>query len=320
MSTTSADLPASSAPVVQRPLTLLTRLGTLVRRELWEHPSLWRAPLIIAGLLLGTILLGVMSGSHHTRIQVDGWDFNQSPERQAQAFAVSQVAPMLPLYLIMTLVLTFYLLDSLYAERKDRSILFWKSLPVSDGLTVFSKFFVALIVVPLGVLVLAAACQLLLFLLWQVGVALGRFPPGLLTWHTLMWLKVEGVMLVCFVLGALWYAPMAAAFLLVSAWARRSPVMWVTLATAAPLVLESVFGTHYIARFLGYRSLGIWALLGTGLNGERLEHGARLEGVLGDLNFAAAFGNIDLWLGVAVAIALLYVTMRVRRYRDDTAG
>jgi ABC-2 type transport system permease protein len=249
-------------------------------------------------------------------MHVDGWDGNLSAERQAQAFAVSQVAPMFPLYIIMLLVLTFYLLDCLYAERKDRSILFWKSLPVSDGLTVLSKFLVAVVVVPLGVLVLAAVCHVLLFVVWQLGVATGRL-PDVLTWSTMMWLKVEGVMLGSLLLGALWYAPVAASFLLVSAWARRSPIMWVTLAPIVAMVVEWKFGTHYVATFLNYRSFGIWEVLGTG-HGERLEHGARLEAVLGDLNFAAAFTNLNLWLGVAATAALLYATVRVRRYRDDT--
>ena len=224
---------------------------------------------------------------------------------------------MFPLYLIMLLVLSFYLLDCLYAERKDRSILFWKSLPVSDGLTVLSKFLLAVVVVPLGVLVLAAACHVLLFLVWQLGVATGRL-PDVLTWKTLLWFKVEGVMLASLLLGALWYAPMAATFMLVSAWARRSPIMWVTLAPIVAMVVEWKFGTHYVAHFY-YRSFGIWEVLGMG-HSESLDHGATLEAALGELNFAAAFTNLNLWLGVLATAALLYATVRVRRYRDDTSG
>jgi ABC-2 type transport system permease protein len=318
MNSTATNPTASRELSVQQPLKLTTTLVTLVRRELWEHPALWRAPLIIAALLVATIVLGATMGGRHIGVHVEGWDGGMGPERQLQAFAVSQVAPMFPLYLIMLLVLTFYLLDSLYAERKDRSILFWKSLPVSDGLTVLSKFLVAVVVVPLGVLVLAAVCHVLLFLAWQLGVATGRL-PAVLTWNTVMWLKVEGVMLACFVLGALWYAPVAASFLLVSAWARRSPIMWVTLAPIVAIVVEWKFGTHYVANFLYYRTFDIWGVLGTG-HVERLEHGGSLEAALGDLDFAAAFTNLDLWLGVLATAALLYATVRVRRYRDDTSG
>jgi ABC-2 type transport system permease protein len=316
MNTTATELPGAAA---QPPLTLRSTLTTLVRREFWEHPVLWRAPLIIAALLVGTIVLGVVTGSRHVGVHFDGWDGDMTPERQMQAFAISQAAPMAPLYLIMGLVLTFYLLDCLYAERKDRSILFWKSMPVSDGLTVLSKFLVAAVVVPVGILLLAAVCHVLLFLAWKVGVASGRLPQ-LLVWNTLVWLKVELVMVGILVLGALWYAPMAAALLVVSAWARRSPVMWATLAPLVAIAVEWKFGTHYVARFLYYRSFGIWELLGMG-HDEHLEHrSATLSATLGELNFRAAFASPDLWLGVVAAAALLYAAVRIRRYRDDTAG
>ena len=204
-----------------------------------------------------------------------------SAERQAQAFAVSQVAPMFPLYLIMLLVLTFYLLDCLYAERKDRSILFWKSLPVSDGLTVLSKFLVAVVVVPLGVLVLAAVCHVLLFMVWQLGVATGRL-PDVLTWSTAA--VVQGRGRACSAAccsGRCGMPRWPPAFLLVSAWARRSPIMWVTLAPIVAMVVEWKIGTHYVASFLYYRTFGIWEILGASAHGERLGHGARLEAVLG---------------------------------------
>jgi ABC-2 type transport system permease protein len=318
MNSATANAAPGSELTVQQRLKFSTTLATLVRREFWEHPALWRAPLIIAALLVGTFIIGATMGGRHVDVHVEGWDGNLTAERQAQAFAVSQVAPMFPLYLIMLLVLTFYLLDCLYAERRDRSILFWKSLPVSDGLTVLSKFLVAVVVVPLAVLVLAAVCHALLFLVWQLGVATGHL-PDVLTWSTVLWFKVEAVMLGSLLLGALWYAPVAAAFLVVSAWVRRSPIMWVTLAPIVAMVVEWKFGTHYVANFLYYRTFGIWEILGMG-HGARLEHGMTLDATLGDLNFGAAFASLNLWLGALAAGALLYAAVRVRRYRDDTAG
>ncbi len=319
MNSTTANPAAASALTVQ-PLTHAATLRTLVRREFWEHPALWRAPLIIAALLLGAFIVSAIPGGRHVGVHVEGWDGGLTPERQLQAFAISQVAPMFPLYLIMLLVLTFYLLDCLYAERKDRSILFWKSLPVSDGLTVLSKFLVAVVVVPAGVLLLAAVCHVVLFLVWKAGVLTGHL-PNVLVWNTGMWFRVEAVMVGCLLLGALWYAPVAAAFLLVSAWAKRSPIMWVTLAPIVAMVVEWKFGTHYVGRFLYYRSFGIWEILGMGHGSglESAESGVTVR-VLGDLNFASAFTNLNLWLGVLAAAALLYATARLRRYRDDTAG
>ena len=96
MNSTSADAAPRSDLTVQQPLKLSTTLGTLVRREFWEHPALWRAPLIIAALLVGTFVIGATMGGRHVGVHVDGWDGNMSAERRAQAFAVSQVAPMFP--------------------------------------------------------------------------------------------------------------------------------------------------------------------------------------------------------------------------------
>ena len=93
----------------------------------------------------------------------------------------------------------------------------------------------------------------------------------------LLWFKVEAVMLASLLLGALWYAPVAASFLVVSAWARRSPIMWVTLAPIVAMVVEWKIGTHYVANFLYYRTFGIWEILGMG-HSERLEHGATPRG------------------------------------------
>jgi ABC-2 type transport system permease protein len=307
----------------------------LIRREVWENRSLWIAPLVVAGIILVIAAFGGVHVGNGNDVSL-GWDSgsgahmsDQDRESIRSAMATAPLSKKQIIYAItlstftavqlftMIIVLFFYLLDSLLAERKDRSILFWKSLPVSDGLTVLSKFLVAVLVVPLGVLALAAVCHVLLFMVWQLGVATGRL-PDVLTWSTLLWFKVEAVMLASLLLGALWYAPLAASFLLVSAWARRSPIMWVTLAPIVAMVVEWKIGTHYVANFLYYRSFGIWEILGASAHGERLEDGARLEAVLGNLNFAAAFTNLNLWLGVLATAALLYATVRVRRYRDDT--
>ena len=309
----------AAATTPRRPLTLSSTLGTLVRRELWEHPVLWRAPLICAGLFVGGIALATLKGASYVHIDNEAWNGAMTPEHRAEAFAASQLISTVALGLITAVVLTFYLIDCLYAERKDRSILFWKSMPVSDGLTVLSKLLVALIVVPLGVLALAAVCQGLLFLLWQVIVAQGHAPPGI-GWNMLLWLKMEGVLLLCLVLGALWYAPLAAAFLLLSAWIRRNPVVWATLIPFVPLIVEKVtFNTHHVLDFFSYRTTGIWRVLATG-HGVNFDNGGTVNEAIADLNFAGAFTSLNLWLGVLAAAGLIYATVRVRRYRDDTGG
>jgi len=129
-------------------------LLVLIRRELWEHRALWIAPLVVAALMVcGAVVASLKY--HLTHGDMSGED---RPGGMAM-FAVMQGAASMPLSVVSLIVVGFYLLDCLYAERKDRSILFWKSLPVSDDKTVVSKLLVALLVVPLGVLRSGCCCR-----------------------------------------------------------------------------------------------------------------------------------------------------------------
>jgi len=133
MNSTLAGAAAAEAP---RPVAPSDRIGSgntllmLVRRELWEHRALWIAPLVVAALMVfGAIVASVKYHLTHADMSRD-----DGPQGMTM-FAVMQGAVSMPLSVVMLIVLVFYLLDCLYAERKDRSILFWKSLPVSDDLT-----------------------------------------------------------------------------------------------------------------------------------------------------------------------------------------
>ena len=286
-------------------------LAMLVRRELWEHRALWIAPLVVAALMVvSAFVASVKYRLTHADMHHDG------PEGMTM-FSVMQSAVSMPLSVVTLIVLSFYLLDCLYAERKDRSILFWKSLPVSDNLTVLSKLLVALLVVPLGVFALGLLVSLSFVGIWELNAAFGRLPsiPG---WDTLAWLNGEMALLACVLVGVLWYAPFAAYLLVVSAWARRSPFLWATVPVVlAPLLERMAFGTTYLWKLLAYRTYGIWQTL---IPSPHLGHGraGALASMFGQLRFGAAFSDIDLWLGLAVAAALVFAAIRLRRYRDDT--
>jgi ABC-2 type transport system permease protein len=286
-------------------------LAMLVRREFWEHRALWIAPLVVAALMVvSAFVASVKYSLTHADMHHDG-------SEGMTMFSVMQSAVSMPLSLVTLIVLSFYLLDCLYAERKDRSILFWKSLPVSDNLTVLSKLLVALLVVPLGVFALGLLVSLSFVGIWELNAAFGRLPsiPG---WDTLAWLKGEMALLACLMVGVLWYAPFAAYLLLVSAWARRSPFLWATVPVVlAPLLERMAFGTTYLWKLLAYRTYGIWQTLFPYPHLGRGRADA-LASVFGQLRFGAAFSDVDLWLGLAVTAALVFAAIRLRRYRDDT--
>lgn len=293
------------------------RWFTLVRRELWEHRSLWMAPGITAALIALSALLA------HVQFDIGDIDAmrGQKPELvQVALFTIGQWLLSVPIYLVMSTVVTFYLLDCLYAERKDRSILFWKSLPVSDAQTVGAKLLTGLVVVPLGSWLLTLLSFLVFFAIWSVRAHLG-YAPDIAHWSTVAWVRLEGATLLALLLAILWYAPLAVLLMLVSVLVRRSPMMWLTLAVIAGLVAERILlGTHYLWRLISYRSDGLWQLLTSGHDSVAVDKHNLLpvDRWLTQLNFGGTLSSPDLWLGVAAAVVLYLVTVRIRRYRDDT--
>jgi ABC-2 type transport system permease protein len=196
------------------------------------------------------------------------------------------------IFMVSLIVGSVYLLDCLYAERKDRSILFWKSLPVSDARTVLVKYAVAMLIVPLGVFVL---CSVLFPVLFGIA-SLGFNGFDVLTggWNTIEWLKAELALLSLVVANLLWFAPAAAWAMLASVLSRRSPIL---LAGLPPVVLA-------VSENIVLQSSEVWKFLGR-----------RLSPVL---DLAEAGTRPSLWIGLAVAAGILYIVIRLRRYRDDT--
>jgi ABC-2 type transport system permease protein len=314
------DSARSAAPPAAKPLTIT--LVTLVRREFWEHRYLWIAPLIVEAVL---IVLGAIVGRGHVHLPNDT-DFGGWPNLQAQkvaAFTILQWMLSVPACVVLVGVVSWYALDCLYAERRDRSILFWKSLPVSDGLTVLSKAVVALFAAPLVSFAVALIGFLVFAGILAMRIAAGGV-PSVFSWDLLEWFRTELVMLIMLIVAVLWYAPVVAAMMLLSVWARPNPFLWAFLAPiVGPLLERIAFGTRYLSTFLHYRAFGIWGTLAQGPAHGHINiithHGLHPIGTLLDeFNIGAALTDIDLWLGVAAGATMLYVATRIRRYRDDT--
>lgn len=295
----------------------MNALHVLVRREFWEHRALWVAPLVVAVLLLAAVTFG------HVGVELpEGAVVGRlNPEQKTALFALIR-AIAIPLYLVMLIVVFFYLLDCLYAERKDRSILFWKSLPVADSTTVLAKLIVALLVVPLGVYLLALVTDLVFSGI--LALRLGGLAEHTLMWDFGLWLQVQGLMLVALLLAVLWYAPIAAYLLLVSAWARRNVFLWAVLPPILAVYVEEIAtDTDYLKDFFGHRLVGVWEELGLGRAIGTIESTLESGGVgsasaMDALSAGGVMTSAHLWVGLLVAAAIVWGAARIRRYRDDT--
>ena len=275
---------------------------TLVRRELWEHGSLIWAPLAMALMI---IVVSLVSGMVKGSVDIDLGEARPLPElfgdaeKQRGIFTLVMAGLVLPQLLVAFVVVFFYLLDCLFTERRDRSILFWKSLPVSDAKTVLSKLFVALVAVPLWSWALSLVVGLVVFGVVAAQVS-GTPAAGLGTWHGGTWLTVQAAMLGKMVIAALWYLPVAGWLLLVSVLAKRAPFLWATL----PFLVLS------LAERIALGSNVVGALVAQRLFGFREE-----VSLMSEFPLLASPG---LWIGVAVGAALVYAAIRVRRRSDDS--
>jgi ABC-2 type transport system permease protein len=321
------DTGTARAAVVPRMRVVLA----LVQREFWEHRALWIVPLVVGALLVCLAAVAKFGGGGYDRMQFGPFNSNSDGSSVVDAHAIGvavasiqQALLVVPFFMSTAVMLWFYLLSSLYDERKDRSILFWKSLPLSDTATVLSKLLVAAVVVPLGVYLVWILTHLLCVAALRARLALG-LAAAPFTWDTIAWLKVNALMLTTVVMSSLWYAPIAAYLVLVSAWARRNPFLWAVLPPLLLAVVERVaFGTTYLGHLFGYR-LALWRSLGPD---DGTFNAAMLQTPFGKLpsiptafdllDYRGLFANVDLWLGVVVAVVLVYVAIRLRRYRDDT--
>ena len=267
---------------------------TLVRRELWEHRGLIWAPLAMALTIIVLSLLGAAQD-----ITLPGVVVVRDADEQRDFLSTLMIGLLVPQLLAGLVVVFFYLLDGLFTERRDRSILFWKSLPVSDTKTVLSKLFVALVAMPLWIWALSLLVGLVVF--GVLAAKVSNTPAAALgTWHGEDWLVLQATLLGKLAVAALWYLPVAGWLLLVSVLAKRAPFLWATL----PFLVFS------LAERIALGSNVVGALVAQRLFGFREE-----VSLMSEFPLLASPG---LWIGVAVGAALVYAAIRVRRRSDDS--
>jgi ABC-2 type transport system permease protein len=274
-----------------------------LRRELWENRSIYLAPLVVAGLFLIGFFVGLVRLPERMRAAEA-----LAPMQRKEAIDQPYVIVAMALMAIAFLVSVFYSLDALYGERRDRSILFWKSMPVSDLTTVLAKASVPILVIPLVTFAVTMAATFLMLLLSGVVLAAGGL--GFATpWTEVPFLQAAGIHFVHLVgFHGLGYAPLYAWLLLVSAWAKRAPFLWATLPPLAIGALERLaLGSSHFARLVQARLLG-------GPMSDSPEGGMTMQIFAPDPGWRLLV-DPGLWMGVAVGAAFLFVAVWLRRSR-----
>lgn len=293
------------------PLSATRPLYWSIRREVWENRSIYVAPLIAAavgflGFLISLVWLprSIRDGSlHHPHMSATGM----------LAMPYAHVAWVL--ILTEFLVGVFYSLDALYGERRDRSILFWKSLPVSDLTTVLAKASIPLVVLPLITFALTLALQLIMLLL-SGAVLLMTGAGAANMWTQLPFVQMVVVLLYGLIVLALWHAPLYAWLLLVSGWARRATFLWAFLPLLAIGAFERIaFRTSYFGRWLQDRLMGFAADAFAFHTPDGLPVDPHFIPVAA-LTPGRFLGAPGLWIGLIFAAIFLAAAVRLRRYRE----
>jgi ABC-2 type transport system permease protein len=326
----------------------------LLKREFWEHKGgfFW-APLVAGAISLLLTLIGGGTGHVMFRrlggkvVNFDGremplsdvdWNAlleNSSPQDLEQLREAVNLTTLVsaswPL-VVFSFVVFFYFLGSLYDERKDRSVLFWKSLPVSDRDTVLSKLATGLLVGPLVAVALGIATMIGFGLIASFFMLINGANPFTLYWSQLDPLLLFGGMVGWIPVYVLWALPTAGWLMLCSAWARSKPFLW---ATAIPIVAGLLVSWSGMFRSSNFDSGWFWEhvvlrlltsawpgshILGYVGNGDIVRLGNSSDGLLGINGMLAGthlLATPSLWIGVAAGVAMLLVAIRLRRWRDE---
>ena len=292
-----APTPAAAAPV--RPFYWS------VRRELWENRSVYVAPAVVAAV----VVFGFLVSTHKLVRNVRGLA-GLDPAKSNALFAMPLAFSGFAILATGFIVGVFYCLGALHGERRDRSILFWKSLPVSDLTTVLAKFSVPTAIIPATVFAVVVAAQLIM-LSWSSMVLATHGLDAATPWAHWPLVRTASMLLYGVFALAIWHAPIWAWLLLVSAWARRATFLWAVAPPFAICVFEKIaFDTAASSQLLKDRLLGG---LAAAFKGAPAPHGMFDMLQVDPLGFLASPG---LWGGLAFAAAALAGAVRLRRNRE----
>jgi ABC-2 type transport system permease protein len=269
-----------------------------VWRELWENHSIYIAPAIVSAIILFGSFVGAfhLPGRRQNALLLD-------PARRRAAIELPYDVAAMMLIFTAFIIGVFYCLDALHGERRERSILFWKSLPVSDLTTVLSKAIIPLVVLPAVTFAIIVVTQFIMMLISTAAL----LPSGLAstTWENFNLFQQSLVLAYGLIAIALWHAPIFGWALLISGWVRRATFLWAVLPLLAIGFFEKItFNTSYFASMLKDRLLGFAP--------EAFEFSAHAVPRLTPGRYLSSPG---LWLGLVFAAVFIAAAIRLRRYR-----
>ena len=316
----------------------------LMKREFWENRGgfLW-APVVTGVVFLVLNIMAIIAAEVMTArngIQIGGNNFRVLIEKASDgdlaqvgvALDMTMLSSMGLLTIVLAFVVFFYCLGALYDDRRDRSVLFWKSLPLSNTSTVLSKVASAVVLAPAIAVVVGIAVGLVQLVIFALVLSF----HGINMWELLTLahpMRAVVSLLSSIPVYALWAAPAVGWLLFCSAWARSKPFLW---AVAVPVVaglmvtwfsVMSVFNLPaqwFWSNIVGRSLLSVFPGSHFAMDRHALQSLSGLSDAHNPLSLIsptqtyAVLASPNLWIGVAAGAALIAGAIWFRRVRDDS--
>ncbi len=311
----------------------------LVKREYWEHSRrfFW-APIVASAIFLAINLMAIITGeSAASRFGIAA-QINGSAQIIEQISAhghtigaildITVLSAAMIAGVVLTFVVFFYCLGSLYDDRRDRSVLFWKSMPVSASETVLSKFFSAAITAPVIVTivgVITGVATLLMLLTWGAVHGLPMWPM-LKVAHPV---RILATLIALIPVNIVWALPTLGWLMMVSAWARSKPFLWaVGIPVGAGVLLSwfqltrsldtigAWFWEHIVARLL----LGVIPFAWLSDAADKIDNESNPNALLDLFSLQTGWGYLqqpEAWLGAIAGMAMIAAAIWFRSHRNE---
>lgn len=298
----------------------------LIRREIWEHRSIYVTPAAIAVIVtLGTLAMLLFAGGFAKELDVAIFGAqNLAGDAERQVVLTGFFIGTSWLFLFALAILTiFYTLDSLYAERKDKSILFWRSLPITDAETVLSKLLTALIIIPLVAVLAIFATHIVNLIVTSLWVSAKGGDAAHLIWGSVPLLDNWTAALVVTLASAIWMSPFVGWFLFVSAFSKRSPLLMAFMPFVVIPLVELIFVRSTVFFEAVFTRRGTMPLfkgmeMQEFFDEDRLRVNEEAVSLLSYLDIGQFLASPSMWAGVLVCALLTTAAIYVRRYRDES--
>jgi ABC-2 type transport system permease protein len=310
----------------------------LLQREYWEHRGAFLKTPIVIGIVLSVILLLVYSFTDRIDLKMNSGQLTEFGAKSIGALDPTDIQFGIDAFMLFTstiyhfvlfIIVFFFLLGSLYDDRKDGSILFWKSLPVSDTQTVLSKLATATVVAPLLFTAGLILSHLLFFVLLSIILLLNGVNPFTILWVNINFINNWGAFFIGCIIQSLWALPIYGWLLFSSAYSKRRPFL---LAIFAPLA--AAFTWYWYVAFTNFDVVqaGLFKTIlflfakatspftsGLGFTIEQVDFNPTEQtGAEVIKSMMNGLDNPSLYYGLVFAAVMVAIAIYVRRFRNAT--